>query len=130
MTVIFDATGATARAGFGVSSDLTVADFFAVDANGFSTGIGTFDAINFAGYFVDDSTPVGRQFGGLSLDGTFNDLSLADPNGVPRVFANQAALTTVDKNDHAGNGFGIRDASGNDNVGMFALADGLLSGFD
>lgn len=77
---VFDG-GGKVRTGFGLSQDLIDAEFFAIDANGSATGIGTFDATNFAGVFASDLNGVSRQDDGITLDGMFNYEDLFDQNG-------------------------------------------------
>ena len=125
---VFDGSGRE-RTGFGLSFDLTSNDFFAIDANGTSTGIGIFPN-SAAGYFANDANGTSRQFGGITLDGATNLWAENDSNGHMRLFATQAPNDLVNHNGRNGNGFVIWDANGNQRAGMFALVDNTLAGFN
>jgi hypothetical protein len=128
---VFDGTGHL-RAGFGLSRDLMTADFFAIDSNGSATGVGTFDATNFAGVFATDLNGVSRQDDGISLDGMTSAASFLDPNGVLRVHVVQEPSTIIDSQGRGGNGVAVSDPNGLQTSGMFDFESGTtqLRGFN
>jgi hypothetical protein len=130
---VYDGNGRV-KTGFGTTYDLTTNDVFVIDSDGSSTGIGSFQATKFKGFFTNDSNGITREFGGLifnsAISDNLNEIGLADPNGVVRVSAAQLPLDFVNPQNRRGNAFVVWDANGLQQAAMGALADGSLAGFD
>jgi hypothetical protein len=131
--LVVDGSGRT-RTSFGTSYDLTKNYIAAADLDGSSTGIGSFQATKFKGFFTNDSNGVTREFGGLTFNSAIsdniNEIGLADSNGVVRVSASQVPPDFVNAQNHRGNAFALWDANGLQQAAMAALDDGSLAGFD
>jgi hypothetical protein len=130
---VFDGSGKE-RTGFGTTYDLTTNDVFAIDSDGSSTGIGSFEATKFKGFFTNDTNGVTRQFGGLSFDSAIsdyiNEIGLQDPSGVTRLSAAQTPPTLINGQGRRGNGFVVWDSNGLQEASMGAFTDGSLAGFN
>jgi hypothetical protein len=117
------------RTGFGLSFDLSNNDFFAINADGSSEGIGSFST-GFDGYYANDaSSPASRQYGGLNPNGD-SVWGEVDTNGVLRVSAVQQITTEIDSAGRKVNGFAIWDPNGLQEASMAAFIDGSLAGLN